>query len=303
MNLRQLDLNLLLVFDTVYATRSNTKAAEKLGLTQSAVSNALRRLRQHLDDPLFERQGGDFVPTAEADRLAPIIRQALRSLEQSISNAGDFDPVASNRAFSLLMPDSIELIAVPPLIKQFRENGYGMRLETAPLFGTNAREALLTKRFDFVFLPNPMQENAIHSAYLFDEDPCMICRADHPEFAERDTFQLEDMSRVGLVNLPEEVRRVTHMEHEIRAKNIARNVVCTVSRLWSIPAIVSRTDLFAAIPRTMAESLAPEYGFKIFDFPLERPTHHWHMMWHEDLEADPAHSWLRRELVKLFQAL
>ena len=102
MNLRQLDLNLLLVFDAIYESGSNTKAGEKLGLTQSAVSNALRRLRDHLGDPLFERQGGDFVATPEAKRLAPVVREALRSLEQTIAPAGDFDPVASDRRFRLL---------------------------------------------------------------------------------------------------------------------------------------------------------------------------------------------------------
>ena len=84
MNLRKMDLNLLLVFNTVYETRSNTKAAQRLGLTQSAVSNALGRLRGHLGDPLFERKGADFVPTETARKLAPEISAALRAIERTL---------------------------------------------------------------------------------------------------------------------------------------------------------------------------------------------------------------------------
>lgn len=300
MNLRSLDLNLLLVFDTVYATRSNTKAAEKLGLTQSAVSNALKRLRMHLSDPLFERQGQNFVPTAEADRLAPVVRAALSSIEQTIGGENDFDPVESSRKFSLVLPDSMEAVILVPLIRKVRDSGFGLRFRTAPLFGIDMREALLSRKADFAFLPNPIHDDKIRSSYLFDEEACIVMRRDHPVYGNRDRFTLKDMSEVGLVSLADEVRRITHLEHELKANRINRNIVCTVSRLWSIPNIVANTDLVAAIPRTMAETLAGMFNLKLFDLPLDRPIHHWHMMWNEELDLDPAHRWLQQEIRALF---
>lgn len=303
MNLRRLDLNLLLVFDTVYSSRSNTKAAEKLGLTQSAVSNALKRLREHLDDPLFERQGQDFVPTAEANRLAPVVRDALRSIEQTIGGESAFDPVESGRIFNLVLPDSIETILLPPLIRLVRENGYGVKFQTSPLFGIDLAEVMLSKKADFVFLPASMHDDGIKSAYLFDEDACIVMRRDHPVYGDCDTFTIEDMSKVGLASLAEEVRRMTHIDSEMKAKKIERNLVCTVSRLWSIPHILATTDLVAALPRTMAVALKEIYDLKLLDLPLDRPTHHWHMMWSEELEHDPAHRWLNERIKTIFQTL
>lgn len=301
MNLRQIDLNLLLVFDRIYEARSNTRAAEDLGLTQSAVSNALKRLREHLGDALFERRGQEFVPTAEANRLAPVVREALRSIEQTIGSAEDFDPVASERSFSLILPDSIETILMPPLIRMVRENRYGIRFQTAPLFGLDVGERLLSKQAQLVFLPNPMHEELINSAYLFDEEACIVARRDHPVYGNRDSFTLQDMSEAGLVSLTEEIRRVTHLEHELRANNVQRNIVCTVSRLWSIPHIVATTDLVAAIPRTMAEKLREKHNLKLFDLPLNRPIHHWHMFWHREFENDPAHKWLRDNVTAIMR--
>jgi len=257
-------------------------------------------LREHLGDALFERRGLDFVPTAEAERLAPVVRKALRSLEQSIGALDAFDPVASDRTFFLTMPDSLETPVLTALIRTVRENGYGVKFSVRPLFGVDPKEALMSRAADLVFLPHPMHDNHITSAYLFDEDACIICRADHPVLSQRDSFTLKDMATVGLVNLAEEVRRITHVEHEMRAKQINRNIVCTVSRLWSIPGIVATTDLCAAIPRTMAEDLAGRFNLAIFDLPLERPTHHWHMMWHEDQTDDPAHTWLRRQIQDIY---
>lgn len=296
MNLRRLDLNLLLVFDTVYSTRSNTKAADKLGLTQSAVSNALRRLREHLDDPLFVRQGQDFVPTGEANRLAPVVRDALKAIEETIGGENTFDPVESNRTFKLVMPDSIEATVLPLILARVSDNGYGITIQTAPLFGIDTTEALHSKEIDLAFLPHTVHTAGLKSAYLFDEDPCIVLRKDHPVYGEREAFTLADMSKAKVVTLTEEVRRLTHIESEMQAKGIERRIICTVSRLWSIPHIVSSTDLVAALPKTMAEAIKDIYGLKILKLPLERPTQHWHMIWSAELDQDSGLRWLRNQI-------
>jgi len=296
MNLRRLDLNLLLVFDTVYSTRSNTKAADKLGLTQSAVSNALRRLREHLGDPLFVRQGQDFVPTAEANRLAPVVRDALKAIEETIGGDNAFDPVESNRVFKLVLSDSIEAAVLPPLISSVLDNGFGINFQTAPLYGIDTTEALLAKEIDLAFLPHTVHTAGLKSAYLFDEDPCIVMRNDHPIYGDRDTFTLSDMSQASLVTLTEEVRRLTHIESEMQAKGIERRIVCTVSRLWSIPYILASTDLVAALPLTMAEAIKNIYDLKILKLPLERPTQHWHMIWSAELDQDSGLRWLRNQI-------
>lgn len=303
MNLRKLDLNLLLVFDTVYKTRSNTKAAEQLGLTQSAVSNALKRLREHLDDPLFQRDGQDFVPTPEADRLAPIVRDALGALEQSISTDRNFDPRESKRQFSFIMPDSMELLILPELFELFRNEQLGVRIKTQPYFGENVQQAVSEKKFDLGFLPNSVVQDGTNSAYLMDEDGCIIARADHPKYLNHSHFSLEDMAKADLIAIDDNIRRHSHIDQELKSKGVVRNHVCLVPRLWSIPYMVANSDLVGAIPRNMAQKLARPLNLRIFELPIQRPTHHWHMFWQQDFEHDPGHIWMRSQILKIVRRI
>lgn len=302
MNLRNLDLNLLRVFDTVYSTRSNTQAANTLGLTQSAVSNALRRLRDHLSDPLFVRQGQDFLPTAEADRLAPVVRDILSSLERTIGGmADDFDPQTSRRTFSLLMPDAVETRVLPKLINDIQNQKLTIKLRTGPIFGQDMKEVLSTGNVDVAILPHPVHEAGLSSTYLMDEEACMIARADHPVFGNRDSFTFQDLATTGLVGLEETIRRMTNLEQEVRVQKIQRDFICTVSRMWSIPPIVASTDLVGAVSKTMAQALAPTYGFKVFELPIRRPAHHWHLIWSDTMERDLGHGWLREQIFASFR--
>ena len=299
-NLRQLDLNLLLVFNAVYETGSNTLAGEKLGLTQSAVSNAIRRLREHLGDPLFERRGADYLPTAEAHRLAPVVRDALKSIEQSLAQDDVFDPVSTDRRFSIVMPDPCEITVLTPLIRNATSHDWNVGFDVAPLMDSNPAKDLLEGRCDLVILPDAILEDQIASAYLFDEDPVYIIRKDHPLFANRDTLTKEDLAQVGLVALHDQLRRRTHLEQELRTAKVKRRHVATVTRLWSIPNIVASTDLAGAVTKSMAEAMAERFDLKILPMPLSRPTHHWHMMWREDATDDAGLTWLRQQISVLF---
>lgn len=301
MNLRQIDLNLLLVFDTVYRTRSNTKAAEELGVTQSAVSNALKRLRQHLDDQLFRREGSDFLPTPEADRIAPNIRAALQSFEESLSQNDEFDPKQSDRVFSILMPDPMEPVVLNGLANLIQKQGLGIKIRTQPFFGVDIRTAILEKQFDLGLVPNLIPEAEINSTYLLEDEACIIVRADHPVYGARETFTLKDMQEASLAGVSEEIRRHTHLDHEIRAQGIPRNHVTYVTRLWSLPYLVASTDLAGACSQILAKSVAKQLNLKLFKIPLERPTHHWHMIWSRELNENAGHRWLRTQIEQIVQ--
>ncbi len=300
MNLRHLDLNLLRVFDAVYRTGSNTKAGGELGLTQSAVSNAIRRLREQLNDPLFERSNGVYGATAEAHRLAPVIRDALKTLEQTLAPGAEFDPGSSSRRFSMIIPGPIELLIMPPLIREVTENAYGVGFDLYPMAGASPVKDLLERKVDFAFLPNPVLEDNICSDYLFDDDAVVVARRDHPLLGNLNELTKEDMARVGLVTLTDEMRKMTHLEHELRAARVNRRFVATVSKLSSIPNIVATTDLAGALPRLMAEDVAKRFDLKLLPLSVDRPTHHWNMIWHEAAREDEAMTWLRARICALF---
>ncbi|QDG76571.1 LysR family transcriptional regulator [Labrenzia sp. PHM005] len=301
MNLRGLDLNLLLVFDTVYRTRSNTKAAEELGLTQSAVSNAVKRLRGHLSDPLFQRSGNRLETTREADRIAPAIRDALRTVQETISLANVFDPKASDRVFTIVMPDSMEPIILTGMSRQIQAEGLNVKIHTHPFVGVDIRESILEKKIDVALLPNLLTEPDISTAYLMEEDACIIVRADHPVYGTKNEFTIEDMSKADLVGFNDDIRRHTHLDHEMRAKSVNRNHVAFVSRLWSVPYLVASTDLVGACSEVIVKAVGRQLNLKSFKLPLDRPTHHWHMVWNETFNDDAGHMWLRGRIQNLIK--
>jgi len=299
----KLDLNLLQVFDAVYTAGGITPAARKLGLTQPAVSNALKRLREHLGDPLFERSGNDFVATPEAHRLAPIIHDALTSIERSMSVSEGFDPAQSDRMFSMIVPDAIEPMILNDLLQHTLTQSPGIQFDVQSLHGSDFNQSLLSKQVDLGFFVLPSQDDQLNSAYLLDDEACIAVRADHPVYGERDSFTLEDMGKVGLVSVVAEIRALTHLEHELRASNVQRRIISTVTRMWSIPFIVARTDLAGAMSRRMAESVADDLKLKLFKPPINRPIHQWYMIWHKDNDDDPAHEWLREQALMVFRQL
>jgi len=299
----KLDLNLLQVFDAVYEAGGITAAAERLGLTQPAISNALKRLREHLADPLFERVGKQFVPTPEAQRLAPIIHEALTSIQRGLSLSEGFDPAKSERSFSMIVPDAIEPIVLNSLLERTLKKSPGIRFDVQAFHGSDFNESLLSKQIDLGFLVLPSQDEQLKSAYLIDDEACIAMRADHPVYGERDVITLEDMGAIPLVSVVAEIRALTHLEHEMRATNVNRRIVSTVTRMWSIPFVVARTDLAGAMSRRMAETVADDLKLKLFKPPITRPAHQWYMIWHKDNDDDPAHTWLRNEVLGIFAEL
>ncbi|MEQ8747370.1 LysR family transcriptional regulator [Pyruvatibacter sp.] len=296
----KLDLNLLQIFDAVYEAGGITPAARKLGLTQPAVSNALKRLRDHLDDPLFERVGNRFVPTEEATRLAPIIHEALLSIDKGIAAVEPFDPAKSTRNFSIVVPDAAEPLILNRLLQQTMDQSPGITYDVKPLWGIDFDQELLDKNIDMGLSVFAQHADKLRTAYLIDDEACIVVRADHPVYGDRDEFTLEDMEKVGLITIAPQLRALTHLEHELQARNVKRRFIAIVSRLWSIPYIVATTDLAGALSRRMAETFADRMGLKIFSLPLDRPMHQWYLVWHEDHDDDPAHTWLRTQILSIF---
>lgn len=300
MNLRKLDLNLLLVFDAIYAEASITRAAKKLGITQPALSNALRRLRDHLGDPLFEREGHGVAPTPEARRLAPGIQTALRSIDRVVSRAEDFDPANGAREFSVIVPDALEPLLMPALLNAAAREAPNVTFVMRPLFAAGIEQPLLEKTVDLGFYLEAIDKEDIQSSFITAMPICIAVRADHPVYGTREHFTSDDLCEAGFVVIDSGLRKMTRIEQAIQARGLSRRVVCAAPRIWSLPYIVSETDLVATVPRALGEHLAPKLNLKLFDLPFEVPNQDWYMVWHKDFDLDPAHVWLRRQVLALF---
>lgn len=296
MNLRNLDLNLLLVFEAVYSERSITKAAQKLALTQPAVSNALNRLRAHLDDPLFERRGKGIAPTQEASRLAPVVYKALKSIEISLENKGAFEPESSVINFKIMMSDAVEQSVMHPLIQKTVLNWPGISYTLLPIAPQSLRQQVLEKEAHMAVFVTPINDDVIRSSHLFSTEVCVIARSDHPELGDKNNLTEDEFYNSDWVLIGEALRRSSSFHQEAKATGRSRRIVCEASRMMSLPYMVAESDLIAVVTRPMAEAFREKLNLKLFDIPFTAPEETWHMIWHNDYTDDEAHRWLRRQM-------
>jgi DNA-binding transcriptional LysR family regulator len=296
MNFRKLDLNLLRVFDAIFHEGSTTLAAGKLGMSQPAVSNALSRLRQHLDDPLFERVGQGLEPTPRAADAAPQIAAALRAIEDTLSPVPTFNPESQARTFTILLPDAIEQRILHPLL-DVRENYPRVTYDLLPLGNNDPTEVLLSKRAEIVFSVDPIRHEQLRSTLLFSEVACLVARADHSELGSRDEITTEDFFGMEFVVLAASLRRLGNISREIDAQNRTRRITLVTKGMWSILMTVATSEMVGILSRSMAEEMAPRLGLKIFEVPFKQPADNWYMGWHRDEDESPAVAWLRDKII------
>jgi DNA-binding transcriptional LysR family regulator len=298
MNFRNLDLNLLRVFDAIHTERSTTQAALKLGLTQPAVSNALNRLRQHLDDPLFERGPNGMEPTPAARRIAPVLAEALRALERSLGANQEFDPATSVRSFRMMIPESLEPMLVHPLLERASDMP-GLTFEMLPVQSPGYKTMVLSREADIAIFPGHFNDEAIRSTQVCTLDIVIVVRAGHPRYGNSQTFTQDDFFEAGFVVLGDDIRRSVKFHQEAMASGRQRRIVMKATRSWSVLHMVASTDLVAAVPRYLAERYARSLGLKSFAMPVPGGVEPCHMGWHQELTADPAHTWLRETIKEL----
>ena len=168
-------------------------------------------------------------------------------------------------------------------------------------YGSDIDEAVAKNRVDLAISPNPVFAADVSSSFLFSEELRIICRRDHPVYGSAHVFTLKDMATAKLVAMDESLRRMTHLEYELREQQIERDILCTVTRMWSLPNLVANTDAVAVVGKGMADALSDRFSLKTFDLPIERPDQQWHIAWHGSNDSDPGHIWLREKFIELIR--
>jgi DNA-binding transcriptional LysR family regulator len=291
MHIKEIDLNLLRLFDAVYRTRNVSRAAELLDLTQPAASQGLTRLRALIHDPLFMRAGGGVQPTPKAQRMAEPVRQALAILEQALRESAGFDPATSQRTFHVHMSDIGEGRFLPELMVALREQAPAVRIETLPLPRSEITVALDSGRIDFAFGFLPMIKDT-RSAELLRDRYVVLLRQGHP-FTRRSRAAPPLMERLRELEF---VAVRTHAD-TLRILQMARlqdRLRLTTEHFMVLPSIVRATDLAVVMPRNIARGFARDGGYAIVepDFPLRDFTVSLH--WSKRFETEPGNQWLRQ---------
>jgi DNA-binding transcriptional LysR family regulator len=290
-----LDMNLLVVLDALLAERNATRAAERLGMTQPAVSRALSRLRAFFGDPLFVRAPTGLVATPHAEGLAPALRGALEQLGHVVDRAVTFEPASSKRRFTISAADLAESAVLPGLMRLLAGEAPGVDIQVrAP--DDALLEQLEGGEVDLavgIFQDAPA---AFRRQTLFRDGFACLVRADHPAVADRLT--LDDYVALGHILISPRSRDGGFVDRALAELGKERRVALLVPHFLVAPLVAATTDLVVTMPRSIAGRVAAGSGLRVLDPPIELPGFAISQMWHERVHDDTAHAWLRGVLLR-----
>lgn len=298
MDIRDVDLNLLVVFDALLRTRSVTRAAADLGMSQPATSFALNRLRTTLGDPLFVRTSRGIHPTPHAEHLAEPLTEILDSIRGRLLQQPTFAPSAAERTVTLDMPDIGELVFLPSILKRLAIVAPKVSIQTVNLSDTEIEPALRSGAVDLAlgFFPQ-LQSAALYQQRLFTHSFVCIVRRDHPRIGDRMTrkqFMESDHAVVAGGHADET------LEVELRDQGLVRRVVLRVEHFLALPTILSESDLIFTVPYAIGAGLAKLADIKLVPPPFKAQPRVVKQHWHSRFHNDAANRWIRGIVADLF---
>jgi DNA-binding transcriptional LysR family regulator len=298
MDVRTVDLNLLVALDALLAERNVTRAAARLRLSQSAMSAALARLRAVFGDPLLLRTAGGMLPTSKGQELVAPVRQVLAEIGRIVEQPGSFDPAAAEHTFTIAASDYVEYAILPRLVDFLEAKAPRARLAVRPMdFGAVGRN-LEAGDIDLGIMGAAFAPPSARSRPLFVERFVCVVRRDHPRTAEQLTLD-EYCALDHVLVSPSGGAFRAPGDDALAALGRSRHVRLSVPHFLLVPEILTRSDMIAVLP----ERLARGYGerFRVFELPFELAPFTIVAVWHERTHRDPALAWLRQSLADLMR--
>lgn len=295
MDLRSVDLNLLLALDALLDERNVTRAAERLSVGQSAMSSSLGRLRKHFGDQLLVLEGKRFVPTPVAESLAPLVRDAVRSAEALFGRSSDFDPLTDRRSFKVVASDYSTLILLRPLIAELAETAPLQTINVEMMYGDYV-EQIRSGDTDVGILPVELMDPGLRLAhrYLFTDRYVLVADVDNDEVG--DVVTREQFATLPYIAF-DAGRHPSIADSQLDALQVERRVEMSAQSLAVIPLLVAGTQMVALSHERLARHIAERFPLKILDPPVPlRPVNET-LYWSHRQTEDPAHRWLRDCLV------
>jgi len=295
-DLRTLDLNLLKTLDALLDERSVTRAAERLALTQPAVSGMLNRLRAHFDDPLFIRAPHGIVPTLRAEALAGPVKRVLADIDALLQPL-EFTPLSAEMTFTVSATDYALRAVIVPFIAVLKTAAPGIRVRVVPVEPQRLTARLEQGKIDLALLTPSTTPGELHGRALFDERYVCMMRADHPDAGA--PLSLARFCALEQVLVSYEGESFHGVTDDALAKiGRSRRVGLSVSSFLVLPEVLAISDMIAVVPERMAENRA---GMYVCEPPLAVPGFTKSMAWHGRTHRDPAQAWLRELLLKTSQ--
>ncbi|GAA4483863.1 LysR family transcriptional regulator [Rhodococcus olei] len=297
MDLRRIDLNLLVAFDMLMTERSVTRAAQRLSVGQSAMSSTLGRLRKLFDDPIMTRDGRTLVATPLAESLAEPVRDLLVDIENVLALRNEFDPFTAEQTFSIIANDYLIMTFLQPLIARLSTEAPGIRLRIFPT-GDDFADQLRRHQVDLLLIPQEaFEEHAeFHHHVLFQDRYVVAVDKDHPDVA--DEITLEQFSELPyLAASSGHLRSLSEMQLDFLG--VRRNTEITAG-FGTAPFLLKGTRLITLVHERLARKVHEAAGIRLLEPPIARLQPITEIMaWTNRTDAVAGHRWLRRMLIDL----
>jgi DNA-binding transcriptional LysR family regulator len=298
MELSDIDLNQLVLFQQLMVERRVSKVAENLGLTQPAVSNTLAKLRRQFGDDLFVRTPTGMMPTPFAEQLAEPIGYALGMIHSGLNQANRFDPASVKRAVTIGMTDIGEIVFLPALVERLRQEAPGVSLNTVRTTATNLRDDMEAGKVDLAIGPLPQLKAGFFQRRLFRQRYVCLFRKGHA--LDRRRITLADFKAAEHLVIISAGTGHGKVDELIRRAGVERSTRLTVPHFVSVGHILRRSDMVATVTERLAESLVEPFDLTFRPHPVDLPEIAINVFWHAKVHRSPVHQWLRGVVFDLF---
>jgi DNA-binding transcriptional LysR family regulator len=298
--MHKFDLNLLSVIAAIADEKSVSRAAERLDLSQPAVSLALGKLRRQLGDELFVRTVNGMEPTPRARPMIALAKNMLERVQKEVLQQTSFDPGTTTTSFTVALSDIGEMVFLPQLLHAIQVRAPQATVSSVTLPANEVGDALESGAVDLAmgYFPDLKKHNFFQQR-LFSHGFISLLRKDHPVRVEK--LSLQQFLDLGHAVVKAEGRSQEVFERHLERMNIRRRVVLSTPHFMSIPFIIATTDLVVTVPLAVGTSFAAFSNVRLVQPPLEIPRfdlkQHWHRRYHDDVR----HQWLRSLVAELFK--
>lgn len=297
MDLEDIDLNLLVIFNRLLVERSVSKVADKLGLSQPAVSNALARLRKLTGDSLFLRTSQGMEPTPFAQQMAAPIVQALGMIHSAVNQRASFDAATVKRAFTVGMTDIGEIYFLPKLMEALARDAPGVAMSTVRNAAVNLRDEMEAGHIDLAIGLLPQLKAGFYQRLLFRQRYVCMFRKGHG--LDKRRLSLTEFSSAHHVVVVSEGTGHGKVDELLARAGVARKVVLTVPHFVAVGHILQHSDMVATVPERLAQALVGPFGLAYVKHPAPLPEIAINLFWHAKYQKDPANEWLRNMVFRL----
>ena len=303
-HLRDVNLNLLTALDALLTECNVTRAAHHLGLTQSATSHALRRLRELFDDPLLVRGSDGMVLTSRAEELSGPVRSGLLELQRAVYGEHIFKADKTTRAFSVATVDHPLMTGRPKFLQNLKQNAPHAKLEVVP-FSDGLAKGLEVGDVDLVLAGAEAEmvlalEKGLMRTLAIKEEFVCVARKDHAVLGNRKRLDLKAYLALSHLLVSTTARGPGIVDVVLLELGHKRRIDVRIPYFSGVPYMLENTDLIATLPKSMAERGCKIAALEMYKPPIELPTSDAYIWWHERFHRDPGTVWFRKEILQAF---